>query len=39
MTKAAHGWTNAHGPVIATRPASMLLHIIDGSGFLWTVHM
>jgi len=33
MTMAAHGCTNAHGAVIATRPASMPLHIMPGSGF------
>ena len=32
MTAAAHGATNAHGAVIATRPASMPLTIIPGSG-------
>ena len=30
---AAHGATNAHGAVIATRPASMPLHDIEMSGF------
>src|SRR6478735_7488178 len=29
----AHGATNAHGAVIATRPASMPLHDIEMSGF------
>ena len=33
MTTAAHGATNAHGAVIATRPASMPLHDIEMSGF------
>src|SRR4051794_4678915 len=33
MTAAAQGCTNAHGAVIATRPASMPLAIIPGSGF------
>src|SRR5262249_47833926 len=32
ITAAAHGSTNAHGAVMATRPASMPLHIIVGSG-------
>ena len=32
MTTAAHGATNAHGAVIATRPASMPLHDIEMSG-------
>ena len=32
MTAAAHGCTNAHGAVIATRPASMPFAIIPGSG-------
>ena len=39
MMNAPTGVTNAHGEVIATRPASMLLHIIDGSGLPWTIHM
>ena len=30
--------TNAQGAVIATRPASMPLHIMDGSGFLVRNH-
>src|SRR5215467_7895996 len=30
--------TKAHGQVIATRPASMPLHIMDGSGFLVRTH-
>src|SRR6266545_2815253 len=34
MTAAAHGSTKAHGAVIATRPASMPLAIMPGSGFL-----
>ena len=34
ITAAAQGCTNAHGAVIATRPASMPLAIIPGSGFL-----
>ena len=33
MTAAAHGSTKAHGAVMATRPASMPLTIIPGSGF------
>src|SRR5438067_11516590 len=33
MRTAAHGATNAQGPVMATSPASMPLHIIEGSGF------
>ena len=32
MITAAHGATNAHGAVIATRPASMPLHDIEMSG-------
>ncbi len=32
ITAAAHGWTNAQGAVIATRPASMPLAIMPGSG-------
>ena len=32
MITAAHGATNAHGRVIATRPASMPLHDIEMSG-------
>ena len=32
MTAAAHGCTKAHGAVMATRPASMPLAIIPGSG-------
>ena len=32
ITNAAHGATNAHGAVIATRPASMPLHDIEMSG-------
>ena len=32
MTAAAHGATNAHGAVMATRPASMPLAIMPGSG-------
>ena len=30
--------TNAHGAVMATKPASMPLHIIDGSGFFVLNH-
>ncbi len=30
--------TNAHGQVIATKPASIPLHIIEGSGFLVRTH-
>ncbi len=33
MTAAAHGSTKAHGAVMATRPPSMPLTIIPGSGF------
>ena len=36
---AAHGCTKAHGAVIATRPASMPLTIIPGSGFLLPVYI
>ena len=32
MTAAAHGATKAHGAVMATRPASMPLAIMPGSG-------
>ena len=32
MTIAAHGFTKAHGAVMATRPASMPFAIIPGSG-------
>ncbi len=32
MTAAAQGCTKAHGAVMATRPASMPLTIIPGSG-------
>ena len=32
MTAAAHGDTKAHGAVMATRPASMPLTIMPGSG-------
>ena len=32
MTAAAQGWTKAHGAVMATRPASMPLPIMPGSG-------
>ena len=32
MTAAAHGSTKAHGAVMATRPASMPLAIMPGSG-------
>ncbi len=32
MMKAPTGVTNAQGEVMATRPASMLLHIMVGSG-------
>ncbi len=39
MMKAPTGVTKAHGEVIATRPASMLLHIIEGSGLPCTFHM
>ena len=34
MTTAAQLSTNAQGAVIATSPASMPLHIIEGSGFM-----
>src|SRR5258708_40145865 len=30
--------TKAHGAVIATKPASMPLHIMEGSGFLVRIH-
>src|SRR5260221_2560992 len=30
--------TKAHGQVIATKPANMPLHIMDGSGFLVLTH-
>ena len=33
ITAAAHGCTNAHGAVMATRPASMPFAIMPGSGF------
>src|SRR6185436_11004752 len=36
MAAAAHGCTNAHGAVMATRPASMPLAIMPGSG-LWSL--
>src|SRR5258707_15217392 len=32
ITHAAHGATNAHGAVMATRPASMPLHDMEMSG-------
>src|SRR5437879_6108915 len=32
ISDAAHGATNAHGAVIATRPASRPFAVIDGSG-------
>ena len=32
MTAAAHGSTKAHGAVMATRPPSMPLAIMPGSG-------
>src|SRR5688572_1952668 len=38
MTAAAHGSTNAHGAVMATRPASMPLAIIAGSGLPERIH-
>ena len=38
MTAAAQGWTKAHGAVIATRPASMPLHIMPGSGLPDPLH-
>src|SRR5437867_13390227 len=34
IQNAPSGLTNAHGAVIATRPASSPLHIMAGSGFL-----
>ncbi len=37
ITAAAQGCTNAHGAVIATRPASMPFAIIPGSGWLFGV--
>ena len=33
ITAAAHGAINAHGAVMATRPASMPFTIMPGSGF------
>src|SRR5438067_9643143 len=33
ITAAAHGATNAHGAVMATRPASNPFAVMDGSGF------
>ena len=39
MMKALTGDTKAQGAVMATRPASMLLHIMLGSGLPWTSHM
>ena len=39
MTAAAHGATKAHGAVMATRPASRPLAVIDGSGFPKRRHM
>src|SRR6266436_5458154 len=36
--KAPPALTNAHGQVIATKPASMPLHIMEGSGFLVLTH-
>src|SRR5437773_6586593 len=39
IRNAAHGVTKAHGAVMATRPASMPLHIIEGSGLPKTIHM
>ena len=39
MTAAAHGATNAHGAVMATRPASIPLIITPGSGFFEPVYM
>src|SRR5947209_2270251 len=38
MIAAPPALTNAQGAVIATRPASMPLHIMDGSGFLVLNH-
>ena len=38
ITAAAQGCTNAHGAVIATRPASMPLAIIPGSGLSLDAH-
>src|ERR1051326_2760465 len=38
MMAAPPALTNAQGAVIATRPASMPLHIMDGSGFLVRNH-
>ena len=39
MSTAAQGSTNAQGAVIATRPASMPLHIIVGSGLRPFMHI
>ena len=39
MIAAANGATNAHGAVMATRPASRPLAVIDGSGFPNTFHI
>jgi hypothetical protein len=39
MMTALMGVTNAQGDVMATNPASMLLHIIDGTGLPWTFHI
>src|SRR3989442_1847580 len=39
IRNADHGVTKAHGAVIATRPASIPLHIIEGSGLPKTIHM
>ena len=38
MTIAAHGATNAHAAVIATRAATAPFSIIERSGFLMTIH-
>ena len=38
MTAAAQGATKAHGAVMATRPASMPLAIMAGSGLPVRVH-
>ncbi len=38
MTIAAHGATNAHAAVMATRAATAPFSIIERSGFLMTIH-
>ena len=39
ISTAAHGGTNAHGAVMATRPPSIPLHIMEGSGLPYIFHM